>query len=223
MHTGAKGQQPTHRQPLSRERITRAALRIIDEEGPDSLSMRRIAALLDVQAMSLYNHVRNKADVLDLVTDSVTAAMALPDRYEGDWEDGIRLVAHAFRKAALAHPRACELVLSRQFDSPAALRPLECCLNILLGAGFDEATAVHALRVLIAYSVGSLLRETYAATAYPPASFAQTAAARFAESGFPTVAKVAPLLANVDHEAEYAFGVDMLIGAMWPYAPAQKS
>ncbi|NBM19870.1 TetR family transcriptional regulator [Streptomyces sp. GC420] len=203
---------------MSRERIAHAALRIIDEEGPDSLSMRRIAALLDVQAMSLYNHVRGKADVLALVTDAVAADMALPERLEGDWADGVREIARAFRKAALAHPRACELVLTRQLGSPAALRAVDMVLGLLLEAGFDEDVAVHALRLFTAYATGALLGEARAAGEYHGAS-GDGDVRQLAGCGLPAVSRVAPRLADVDHEAEYAFGLERLIDSLRAYAP----
>lgn len=155
---GTSAHRPPAREPLCRERIVGAALQIIDNEGVDALSMRRIAATLGVQAMSLYNHVGGKEDVLDGVTEYITTDMQLSRRSGGGWEDGIRSVAYAFRRSSLRHPRACELVLTRQLSSPEHSRP-STALSVLLDHGFDEAAAVHALRLLIAFQVGSLLRE----------------------------------------------------------------
>ncbi|WP_251017948.1 TetR/AcrR family transcriptional regulator C-terminal domain-containing protein [Streptomyces sp. ISL-1] len=208
------------RTPLSRERIVGAALRVIDEEGVDALSMRRLAAALGVQAMSLYNHVDGKADVLDGVTEFITKDMQLPRHTEGGWEDGIRSVAHGFRRASLRHPRACELVLTRQLSSPHALPTINCSLTVLLDHGFDEAAAVHALRLLISFQVGSLLREFHSpAFKGEEESAVQERRARLEGSGFGAVAKLAPRLAVIDHEAEFTFGLELLIGALRAYAP----
>lgn len=223
---------PGPRVPLNRQRIVEAAVVIIDEDGVDGLSMRRIASRLGVQAMSLYNHVRSKDDILDGVTEFVTTDMSMPRRMTGGWEDGIRTISHAFRQASLRHPRACELVLMRQLSTPTALAPVDTMLAMMLDHGFDEETAVHALRLFISFQVGSLLREFHGApapAAVPSGSKdAEAAAAKeartayFAGSGFPAVAKVAPILAVQDHDAEFAFGVELLITALRGLAPGTE-
>jgi TetR/AcrR family transcriptional regulator, tetracycline repressor protein len=211
---------PASREPLSRERIIEAALGIIDDEGVDALSMRRLAAALGVQAMSLYNHVTGKADVFDGITEFITTDMQLPRRTEGGWEDGIRSVAYGFRQASLRHPRACELVLTRQLSSPGALPVINCSLAVLLDHGFDEAAAVHALRLLIAFQVGSLLREFHSPCFKgEEESAVRERKAHLERSGLPAVARLAPMLAVIDHEAEFTFGVELLIDALRTYAP----
>jgi TetR/AcrR family tetracycline transcriptional repressor len=218
---------PGPREPLTRDRIVGAALAIIDEDGVDGLSMRRIAARLGVQAMSLYNHVRSKDDILDGVTDFITTDMNMPRRMTGSWEDGIRSIAYAFRQASLRHPHACELVLMRQLSTPTALAPVDTMLAMMLDHGFDEETAVHALRLFISFQIGSLLRAVHGSAALTDGDGDGGTAAReaartayFASSGFPAVAKVAPILAVNDHEAEFAFGVELLIAALRQLAPA---
>ncbi|MFE3323871.1 TetR/AcrR family transcriptional regulator C-terminal domain-containing protein [Streptomyces sp. NPDC059176] len=223
---------PRPRAPLNRQRIVEAALVIIDEDGVDGLSMRRIAARLGVQAMSLYNHVRSKDDILDGVTEFVTTDMKMPRRMTGGWEDGIRTISHAFRQASLRHPRACELVLMRQLSTPTALAPVDTMLAMMLDHGFDEETAVHALRLFISFQIGSLLREFHGPTAHASAAGAsdgeeagveaarEARTAYFAGSGFPAVAKVAPILAVQDHDAEFAFGIELLITALRGLAPS---
>ncbi len=211
--------------PLSRERIIAAALRIIDADGVDALSMRRLAATLGVQAMSLYNHVGGKADLIDGVAEFVTREMRLPKPLEGGWEDRIRTIAHAFRLTSLRHPRACQLVLTRQLTSPTALAPIDCSLAVLLDHGFEEETAVSALRMFTAYQVGCLLREFCSSSASPPGEGDAAARARtdyLAGSGFPAVARVAPALAVIDHEAEFAFGVETLIEGLRKHAPPEQ-
>ncbi|MFF3322939.1 TetR/AcrR family transcriptional regulator C-terminal domain-containing protein [Streptomyces sp. NPDC002889] len=252
MADGSRRQAPGSREPLSRERIVGAALVIIDEEGVDGLSMRRIAARLGVQAMSLYNHVQSKADILDGVTEFITTDMRMPRRMTGGWEDGIRSIAYAFRQAALRHPRAGELVLMRQLSTPTALAPVDTMLAMMLDHGFDEATAVHVLRLFVAFQVGALLREFHAQPSATgrdkdgrdkdgrdkdghdqegpdkdgpdkgdraKAAVERDRIAYFAGSGFPAVAKVAPMLAVNDYEADFAFGVELLIDALRPLAP----
>ncbi|MER7661987.1 TetR/AcrR family transcriptional regulator C-terminal domain-containing protein [Streptomyces sp. NPDC096193] len=221
------GQSPARgaaREPLSRERIIESALRIIDDEGVEALSMRRIAAALGVQAMSLYNHVGGKADVLDGVTEYITTDMQITRHSRDSWEDGIRSVAHAFRRASLRHPRAGELVLTRQLNSPGVLPTIDCSLEVLLEHGFEEANAVHALRLLVAFQVGSLMREFHSpAFQGEDESGVREREELLAGSGFAAVARLAQKLAVIDHDAEFTFGLERLIDALRPYAPGRPA
>jgi AcrR family transcriptional regulator len=223
MASESRREVPETREPLSRARIVGAALEIIDEEGVDGLSMRRIAARLGVQAMSLYNHVQSKADILDGVTEYIVTEMRMPRRMAGGWEESIRSIAYGFRQAALRHPRAGELVLMRQLSTPTALQPVDTMIAMMLDHGFDEEAAVHVLRLFVSFQVGSLLSEMRAPQATAERDEEATKQARtayFAGAGFPAVAKVAPILAVNDHEAEFAFGVELLIDALRRLAPA---
>src|SRR6476469_1505374 len=99
--------------PLSRERIIAAAVAIVDEHGLESLSMRKLGAALGVEAMSLYNHVDNKDDVLDGVLDHVLKEVPLPE-LDLAWEEQLRVLARGFRAAGLAHPGVLPMWGSRQ-------------------------------------------------------------------------------------------------------------
>jgi TetR/AcrR family tetracycline transcriptional repressor len=206
----------SRRAPLTRERIMRSALEIAERDGIEALSMRRLAKEFGVEAMSLYNHVHGKADILDGIAEVVLDELELPEALPNNWEDGIRVLAHAFRSVALAHPRSCAVVLTRKVFSPSGLRPMEASVSLLLGAGFDEATAVHSIRVLMSFLVGSLLRQVGVLPTLggqDPAS-AEVRIAALANAGFPSLARVAPLLGTIDHDAEYEFGLEALITAM---------
>lgn len=204
------------RTPLTRERILAAALSLVEREGPAALSMRRLARDLGVEAMSLYNHVGGKAEILDGLAELFLIAIELPPERGDSWEDRIRALARAFRKAALANPKAAALMLTRQLETPASMRPTDASLAVFLDAGFDEQSAVHGLRAFIAFQIGTLLREVTSSPAFsgqdPAAARGRTE--RLAASGFPAAARVAPYLATCDHEAEYYFGVEALLTAM---------
>lgn len=111
----------TDRPPLSRRRIADAALGLIDSQGLRALSMRKLGAEVGVEAMSLYNYVDNKADLLDAVADhlfgKVLVAYGNP---VGDWKVHARALCHAYVDVAAAHPRAVSLLISPAHDSPAA-------------------------------------------------------------------------------------------------------
>src|SRR6266540_4589920 len=105
------------RTPLSRERVLRAAIALADESGIESLSMRKLADELGVKAMSLYNHVANKDDLLDGIVDAVWGEIVLPSA-ETDWKTRIRGIATSAHEALLRHPWASTLH-ARQKPGPA--------------------------------------------------------------------------------------------------------
>src|SRR5579871_4325912 len=118
------------RVPLSQERVLRAALEIVDRDGLEALSMRRLGAELGVEAMSLYNHVPSKAVLLDGIYEQILEETGKP-RARGTWLDQARHQARALRRALLAHPNAVSLFATRSAATPAALARLEVELAIL--------------------------------------------------------------------------------------------
>jgi AcrR family transcriptional regulator len=137
------------RAALSREAVLRAGLAIGDAEGLDAISLRRIAADLDVSAMSLYHYVDSKDALLDAMLDLVYGEIQLPDTSRVEWWDGLAAVAHSARQALIAHPAAAAIVASRATTGPNTLRILETILALLRSAGFD---AEGAVRISTAYS-----------------------------------------------------------------------
>ncbi|GAA3466844.1 TetR/AcrR family transcriptional regulator [Nonomuraea roseola] len=200
-------------EPLSRARIVAAAIDLIEREGADAVSMRRIAADLGVGVMSLYNHVPNKASLLDGVAEAVLSKIQFTDDPEAHWTDRVRLQARAFRQIAHHHPRSTMLVVSRQLHSNAGLLPVERALSTLREAGFDGADAVRMLRLFIAYIIGSLLREVGVTPTFAPVQ-GVTRVGKVDPELFPEVSALAPLLGACDHEEEFDFGLELLIQAI---------
>jgi len=202
--------------PLSAERVVEAATRFVDEHGVESLSIRRLAAELGVGTMTIYNHVPSKAALLDGICEHVVAALELDPAATGSWEDQIRAHTRAFRSAALAHPGAFQLLLTRQLASPDALRPTDTALATLRRAGLDTATAVHALRAFVAFQTGCILRELGASPTFSGLSATGVAARRaeLTDSDFPAVAEAAEPLSFCHHGAEYECGVELLISGL---------
>src|SRR6266702_6817989 len=99
------------RKPLSRERVLDAAIALADRDGLEALSMRKLAQALGVEAMSLYNHVANKGDLVDAMVDRVVGEIELPATGD-DWDVAIRKCAISAHEAFLRHPWACSLVMS---------------------------------------------------------------------------------------------------------------
>src|ERR671935_2789592 len=118
------------RLPLSRERVLDAAIRLADEGGIESLTMRKLARALGVEATSLYNHVANKGDLVDGIVDLVVDEIELPT--EDDWDVAIRAYAISAHTALLRHPWACSLAMtptSTRTARAARLRYMEWLLR----------------------------------------------------------------------------------------------
>jgi len=195
---------------LSRERILLAGLALVDEEGLDAVSMRKLARRLDVDPMSLYNHVDGKDALLDGIAEVLLAAIPAPPA-EADLRETMSALAHGFRAAMLDHPRAAPLVLTRRLASMTALAPVEAVLAPLLAAGFPPDRAVHGLRAVLAFLIGTLMREVEAA---PTFGGSVQRLADLEGSGLPAVSVAAPYLAVCDHEAEFEFGLRIMLDAL---------
>jgi AcrR family transcriptional regulator len=146
------------RTPLSRERVLRAAIVLADAGGIDSLSMRKLGEELGVEAMSLYNHVANKDDILDGIVDLVFAEIALPSDGAA-WKTAMRRRAISAHEALLRHPWAPSLMQSRTQPGPATLRHHDSVLGSLRNAGFTVVMAAHAFSVMDGYVYGFALQQ----------------------------------------------------------------
>ena len=149
----------TQRLPLSTERVLEAALELADSDGIDALSMRRLGQHLGVEAMSLYNHVANKDEVIDGILELVTREFGSPDPDEA-WKEGIRASAISMRDALLAHPWAAGIINARSGAvGEARLRQMDDTLGTLRRAGFSAELAHHAFHVLSGHVVGYTMQQ----------------------------------------------------------------
>ena len=143
------------RSPLSKERVLRAAIRLADKDI-DSLSMRKLGQELGVEAMSLYNHVANKDEVLDGIVALVVSEIEPPP--EGaDWKATLRGHAIATHKVLMAHPWAANLWW-RRGEGPDRMRQAEMQLKTLREAGFSEDLTYHGYHVLVGHILGFTLQ-----------------------------------------------------------------
>ena len=158
--------------PLSRERILQVALQRADAEGIEALSMRKLAQELGVKAMSLYNHVANKDDMVDGMVDLVVGEIELPS-LEVDWKTAMRQRANSAHTVLLRHPWATLALMSRVNVGPAMLRYVDATLACLVEAGFSYPMADYAWNALDSHIYGFTLQalnfpfeaEEYAAAA----------------------------------------------------------
>lgn len=147
------------RAPLTRESVLATAVSLADRDGVASLTMRRLAERLGVEAMSLYHHVANKDDILDGMVDAVFSEFELP-RADGDWKAGLRRRSVSARAVLARHPWAVGLLESRRNPGPATLRHHDTVVGTLRTAGFTVAGAAHAFSVLDSYVYGFAMQET---------------------------------------------------------------
>ncbi len=141
------------RLPLSRARILDAALAIADEQGIDALSMRKLGQALGYEAMSLYNYVANKDELLDGLLDVVLDETEPPSTEES-WDTAVRASAISVHDALRRHTWAPPLLMSAAHIRPARLRYMDLLLGRLRAAGFDADTTYHAYHVLDGHIFG---------------------------------------------------------------------
>jgi AcrR family transcriptional regulator len=203
------------RSRLTRERVLRAAVALADSAGIGSLSMRRLGVALGVEAMSLYNHVANKGDLLDGMVDVVFAEIELPT--DGvDWRTAMRRRAISVREALARHAWASGMLETRTSPGPATLRHHDAVLGVLRGAGFSVEMAGHAYSVLDSYIYGFAMQEANLPfdTGEETAALAQSILARGAPGEYPhltefTVEHV--LKPGYDYGAEFEYGLDLIL------------
>jgi TetR/AcrR family transcriptional regulator, tetracycline repressor protein len=199
------------RQPLSRARILDAAVAIVDEHGIEGLSMRKLGTALGVEAMSLYNHIPNKAALLDGVLERVVSEITIPED-SSTWDERLRQMTHSYRRIALAHPRVVPLFAMRPFNSLPALDQVEAVFAILAEAGFPPADALNVLRAMSAYAVGFTISEALAVIGEeadrPPVRFPDPEAS---EKDFPRTVEMGPYMQKDDTDDQFEFGLDTLL------------
>jgi AcrR family transcriptional regulator len=140
------------RTPLSRERVLLAGMALADEGGIDGLTMRKLADELGVKAMSLYNHVANKDDLLDGMVDAVWGEIVLPEA-DVDWKVKVRQLATSAHEALLRHPWASTLH-SRQDPGPKRFRYGDSLLGSFRDAGFSKEVTYDAYHIIESYILG---------------------------------------------------------------------
>ncbi len=197
-------------EPLARERIVEAAIRIIDTEGLDALSMRRLGAELGVNPMAAYYHVPNKAALYDLVLEAVMTGVDTsgidPTVPEGEQ---LKQAARAYRAAILAHPHTIPVLAARSVRTAAALRPVEPFLGILFAAGLTADEALAAVDVLAQYILGGVVGYYHHIVDSEIGKQRDFDALDVAE--FPHVSRMLAEGHYVGFDAEFEFGLDALV------------
>jgi AcrR family transcriptional regulator len=212
----AGGRSP--RIPLTRERVLRAAVALADESGSESLSMRKLGEAVGVEAMSLYNHVTNKEDLLDGMIDVVFGEIDLPAG-GADWKTAMRQRAISAREVLARHPWGIGLMESRSTPGPATLRHHDAVLGSLRRGGFSIEMAAHAFSALDSYIYGFALQEASLPfdTAEETAEVAQMILKQLPADEYPYLAELTiehVLQPGYDYGDEFEFGLDLILDGL---------
>jgi AcrR family transcriptional regulator len=225
---------------ITREAVLAAALEIIDRDGADALSMRRLARALDRDPMIIYRHAPGKAALLDGVAETVLGQLQV-DCADPDWAGQLREVARRYRALALAHPHVVPLIVTRPLATPlglrpgGTLRPLEDILVLLTRAGFSGPDALHIYRALFGFLHGHVLDELQELVENPDETddLLRLGLHRLPIGEFPLLRGLASALAAYDGAAELERGLDILLtgltttlpppGAARPPAPPARA
>ena len=203
---------------ITRDVVLATALEIIDRDGIDGLSMRRLARALGRDPMILYRHAPNKAALLDGIAETVLAQLTV-HAADPDWAGQLRTVARGYRALALAHPHVVPLLVTRPLATPLALRPrgtlrpLEDVLTLLTGAGFSGPDALHIYRALFGFLHGHVLDELQELVENPDETddLLRLGLHRLPIAEFPLLRSLAPALAAYDGATELERGLDILL------------
>jgi AcrR family transcriptional regulator len=187
--------------------VLAAALELVDEDGLAALSMRRLGARLEVEAMTLYHHVPNKEAVLDGRVELVLQDAA-GEITEDDWRGVLRGYAHRLRATLLAHPAVLPLAVSRSASTPESLRVAERVLGALCAAGFPLGSALDLFNALSVFALGHA-----AAEAGVPADGAGSAdgLAGLDPAEFPLLVRAATTGEGTDDAGRFTAAVDALL------------
>ena len=206
------------RAPLSRGQVLDAAVAVADQGGIEALSMRKLGQALGVEAMSLYNHVASKSDLLDGMVDVVFSEIGLPPGDVG-WRSAMRRRAISVRKALGRHRWAIGLMESRRSPGPATLRHHDAVLGCLRAAGFSTQLTAHAYSLLDSYIYGFALQEASLpfGTAEETAQVTQEIAGRMPADEYPHLTELAVehvLQPGYDYGDEFEVGLDLILDAL---------
>ena len=213
------------REPLNRERILDAALELADADGLDGLSMRKLAKELGVEAMSLYNHVSNKADILDGLAERVFGQIERPDPAL-PWQERVRSLAMTMFRAFRRHPVVPLALVTDQSNptSTRALEPLDCVLGALYDAGFDDVGVRRALTAVNALIFGSVMLSTGGFTGdfadHVARQEADVYVRRIDPARLPHFSRLLRHVPEVDPEADFEQALDTLIRGLVATAPS---
>lgn len=207
---GEAGARSRGRPPLTRERVLRAGVLLADREGLAALSMRRLAAELDYEVMSLYHHVANKNDLIDGMIELVADEIEIPDP-AAPWRDALRQSALEMRAALVRHPWAVSMWFGR-VTGPSRMRLMEAQLGALAGSGIDPDLAHVGFHALLNHVLGYALQEQSFVVEGDPQELAAQYMAKLEPAQFPNL--IAHIESHLDEDApadDFGFVMDLIL------------
>ena len=204
------------RSPLSRDRILATAVEIADERGVAAVTMREVASRLGVEAMSLYNHVANKGEILGGMVDLVVAQLDLPADVD-DWREAMRRRAVSAHQVFGHHPWLPMLLDSNGSSGPTTLRYYDWTLGILARAGFSMDGAARAFSLLDSYIYGFGIQQlNFSAGDASPEEMAEALLEFVPPETYPYLHKMAShaMQFGYDEEADFEFGLEIILDGL---------
>jgi AcrR family transcriptional regulator len=205
---------------LTRKRVIAAAMELIERAGVEAVGMPRLATELGCSVTSLYDQVPSKSALLDGIAEVVLSGIDITYG-PGSWQEQVRAQARALRQVCREHPRCSMAVIGRPPASASIVRPAERALATLRAAGFGGQDAVRIMRAVAAYIMGSLLREAGAAPGLGDLDDAESRRPRLRAAEFPQVRSLTAELNDDDPDAEFEFGLDLLLHSLAARCPAR--
>jgi AcrR family transcriptional regulator len=217
------------RTPLSRDALVDAALRVLDRDGLEGLSMRRLGEELGTGAASLYWHVANKDELLELILDRVIGEIELPPPDPARWEEQLKDLYRRAREVLRRHGDVARISLGRIPVGPNSLEIMEWDFALLRGAGIPDTVAAHASDILALYLGAYAFEETLGLASpggseLPPEQAVAMIGDYFASlpaDRFPNVVALARngALMSGDLDERFEFGLDLLVRGLAAHAP----
>lgn len=211
MTSAPPGNLGTDRTPLTQERILQAAVELVDEHGIDALSMRRLGSVLGVEAMSIYNHIPNKAALLNLIVNRVLSEIELPPP-EDDWAERLKKMSRSYRAMALRHPRVAPLIALRPFGDLPTLPLVEMVFETLEQAGVPKEDAIGVLRAIASFAVGFTTSEAAALGGGYDVETQDAAEIDLTE--LPHLMEMIPLMGELDADRDFETGLDIVLDGL---------
>ena len=198
--------------PLTRQRVLEAALQLIDQEGLEGFSMRKLGAMLGVEAMSLYNHVESKQALFDGVIELLIVQAPYPEQLDGTPREELWAFAHAFRDVLRAHPRVLPLVATSPLRTKASLVMLDRLLETIHQAQIIGVQSIYTLQCIVGFVVGHTLlgTGTQAVAGLEPGPNGPMVWQQFPADQYPRLHMLLPEIAQWNAEQEFDFGLQAL-------------
>jgi AcrR family transcriptional regulator len=213
---------PEARSPLTREQIVDAAIRLADTEGLDALSMRRLGSELGAGATSIYWHVRNKDELLDLVVDRIIGEVVAEIRPAATWSGELEEAARALRRVVLRHRHIAPVLGTRPAFGPHAVEAMEWLMTRARTGGADARTAALAAQTIVNWAAGFAVFESrdplgVDATEQDRAAFAGEIGqflATLPADRFPNTLAMVSLAASITPDEQFEFGLRCLMSGI---------